>query len=146
MERRKFMKTALLSTGALLMGSIPAIAAVNNRDIPVLGPDIKTVLGEAHTPFVKVPKKVKVGEWFDVFVEVGHYHPHPNTINHHIESVALWVNKLEVANAKFRAVEGAPKALFTIRINEKGKAALRGFGYCNVHGLWVSFPAEVEVV
>jgi len=147
MERRKFLKAGLLSVGALIIAGPTALAKeIYKRDIPIFGPDLKTVGGRKHTPYVKAPSKVKAGEWFEVFVEVGHYHPHPNTPTHWIESVALWVDKFEVAKSEFKAVSGAPKALFTVRIENPGVHILRGFGYCNLHGLWVSLPVKVEVV
>ncbi len=150
MDRRNFIKKTLLGTGALVVGGAPAVSQVvkasEKRDIPVFGPDLKTAGGRKHTPFVKAPKRVKAGEWFDVFVEVGHYKLHPNTMTHWIESVALWIDKFEVASARFRATQGAPRATFTVKVDKPGKVTLRGFGYCNIHGLWVSLPVEVEVV
>ncbi len=146
MNRRHFLKTGILGAGTILLGNTLSWAGEIKRDVPIFGPDTKTVGGKKHTPFIKAPKKVKAGEWFDVEVEVGHYHPHPNTKKHFIESISLWIDKLEVASAKFKPVQGAPKARFTIRINKPGKATLRAFGYCNIHGLWVSFPTEIEVV
>ena len=150
MDRRNFLKNALFSTGALVVGGTSVVSQVakagENRDLPIHGPDLKTAGGRKHTPFVKAPKKVRAGQWFEVFVEVGHYKPHPNTMTHWIESVALWIDGFEVASAKFRATQGAPKALFTVKVDRPGKVILRGFGYCNIHGLWVSQPLEVEVI
>ena len=111
-----------------------------------MAPTLRARGGRKHIPYVKAPKKVKAGRWFTVEVEVGHYHPHPNTPTHYIESASLWIDRFKVASARFKPVQGAPKALFTVRVEKTGKAVLRGFGYCNLHGLWVSLPVEVEVV
>ncbi|WP_163328060.1 desulfoferrodoxin family protein [Desulfurobacterium thermolithotrophum] len=148
MERRDFIKKTILATGVFLGGGItvPKITKAAEEKIPVFGPDLKSIGGRKHTPYVKAPKKVKAGEWFDVYVEVGYYHPHPNTMTHWIESVALWIDKFEVVKATFRATQGAPKALFTVKIDKPGNAILEGLGYCNLHGLWVSKPIILEVV
>ena len=148
MDRRNFIKNTFLATGVVLGSGIiiPEIAKAKESKIPLCGPDLETTFGRKHTPYVKAPKQVKAGEWFDVYVEVGYYHPHPNLMTHWIESVALWIGQYEVAKATFRATQGAPKATFTIKIDNKGETTLKGLGYCNLHGLWVSKPINIKVV
>ena len=47
--------------------------------------DGMTDLEKKHTPVIDAPAKVKKGEPFDVFVEVGRYMKQPNENAHFIE-------------------------------------------------------------
>jgi len=134
-----------------LLGSVLAdrnspLAEAFEEGLPIFGPEVVSRHGKQHTPIVKAPRQVEAGQWFEVEVEVGFYHPHPNTPGHHIDSISLCVNGHEVANASLTAGNGAPKARFLIKIDEPGTAVLRGFGNCTLHGIWASFPVKVRVV
>jgi len=135
-DRRNFIKTGILTAGVAVIGSSIAVDAVTKTNgkqkLPVYGPDIKTSLGKKHTPFIRAPKKVKAGQWFDVYVEVGHYMARPNKRVHWIEHVALWVDSRDVVMARFQATKSAPKTTFSIKIDKPGKAVLRGFGYSQI--------------
>jgi len=113
--------------------------------LPIFGPEVVSKHGKQHTPVVRAPERVMAGEWFEVEVEVGHYHPHPSLESHYIDSISLMVNGAEVANAKFHPGQ-TPKVTFMVKVDEPGIATIRGFGNCNLHGLWMSFPVEVEVL
>jgi len=146
MDRRKFLQLGLASGIITVANPLPSIAKSIYENIPIFKPDIKTVHGKKHTPFIKAPEKVKVGEFFEVRVITGYYHPHPNSIEHHIEWSSLYINSLEAGRAEFRATISNPDITFKIKIDSKGKTILKAFSYCNLHGLWLSFPKEIEVI
>ncbi len=96
-----------------------------------------------HTPVIEAPAKVKKGEWFDVKVVVGKDIPHPNTREHWIEFISLWVDDFIASRAYFEAERTAPEVTFRIKIEKTAK--LTAQAYCNLHGLWHSEEVVVEV-
>jgi len=123
----------------------PLAEALENG-LPIFGPEVVTRHGKQHTPVVKAPKVVRAGEWFEVEVEVGYFYPHPSTPGHHIDSISLSVNGKEVATVNLEPGRESSKARFLVKVDEPGKAVLRGFGNCTLHGIWASYPVEVEVL
>jgi superoxide reductase len=149
MNRRKFIQATLASGALIAADGLSSIAKADSpffEGTPVFKPDIETVHGKKHTPFIDAPEKVKAGEFFDVRVITGYYHPHPNLVEHFIEWSSLYINAFEAGQANFRATISNPDVTFKVKIDSKGKAVLRAFSYCNIHGLWLSFPKEIEVV
>lgn len=149
MNRRRFLQVAAVSGTLLAVDGLSSIAKAENpffESTPVFKPEIETVHGKKHTPFIEAPQKVKSGEFFDVRVITGYYHPHPNKIEHYIEWSSLYINAFEAGQATFKATLSNPDVTFKVKIDSKGKAMLRAFSYCNIHGLWLSFPKEIEVV
>lgn len=149
MNRRRFIQTAVASGVLMAANGLSSIANADETffdGTPIFKPDIKTVHGKKHTPFIDVPKKVKAGEFFDVRVITGYYHPHPNKVEHYIQWSSLYIDIFEAGKANFKATISNPDVTFKIKIDSKGKATLRAFSYCNIHGLWLSFPKEIEVV
>lgn len=149
MNRRTFLQAAFASGTLIAVDGIFSISKGEEpffEGTPVFKPEIKTVHGKKHTPFIDVPEKVKAGEFFNVRVITGYYHPHPNKVEHHIEWSSLYINAFEAGKATFKATISNPDVSFKIKIDSKGKAILRAFSYCNIHGLWLSFPKEIEVV
>jgi len=95
---------------------------------------------EKHVPVIETPEKVKKDEWFEVNVCVGKEIPHPNTLEHHIESIELY---FKPDNGKFAVLLGRykffptfsePSITAKIKIVESG--TLIAMSYCNIHGLW----------
>ncbi|WP_297455863.1 class II SORL domain-containing protein [Persephonella sp.] len=149
MDRRKFLQTAFASGALFAIDGLISNSEANEtffEGTPIFKPEIKTVHGQKHTPFIDAPKKVKAGEFFEVRVITGYYHPHPNKVEHHIEWSSLYINAFEAGQATFKATISNPDVTFKVKIDSKGKSILRAFSYCNIHGLWLSFPKEIEVV
>jgi len=95
--------------------------------------------GEKHVPVIEVNKE---GNNLKVDVSVGKEIPHPNTIEHHIKWIDLYVkyedNPLVVhlAHFEFTPVTSEPKVSIEIKLEKPGK--LVAVSYCNIHGLWES--------
>ncbi|MDD1718843.1 MAG: class II SORL domain-containing protein [Methanoregulaceae archaeon] len=93
---------------------------------------------ESHTPKIEAPKSVKSGEVFEVKVKVG---PHPNTAEHSIRWIALFLeedgrafNPLMLAKSSFAPGYAQPEVVFRIQLQKGG--ILHAMEYCNLHGLW----------
>jgi superoxide reductase len=117
------------------------LADLQEVNMKVYGPEPEGK--RKHTPVVEAPLKVKKGEWFEVKVTVGKDIPHPNTKEHWIEWVSLWVNDLLAGQATFAPERTASEVTFRIRLEET--AVLTAHAYCNLHGLWHSQELKVEV-
>ena len=149
MDRRRFLQTFLASGALIATNGI--FKKVNGDELffkgtPIFKPEIKTVNGKKHTPYIEAPKKVKRGEFFNVRIITGYYHPHPNLTEHYIEWSSLYINTVEAGKTIFKATISDPDTVFKVKIDTKGKSVLRAFSYCNIHGLWLSFPKEIEVI
>lgn len=102
---------------------------------------------EKHVPVIETPKEVKKGEWFDLKVTVGKEVPHPNTVEHHIKWVKVFVDEgagINVANFEFGPTYAEPIVTFKMKLEEAGKRTLLALSYCNIHGLWDN-GVEIEV-
>ncbi|MDN5343736.1 class II SORL domain-containing protein [Oceanotoga sp. DSM 15011] len=97
---------------------------------------------EKHVPVIECPDKVKAGEEFMVEVQVGKEIAHPNTVEHHIAWIDLFIhydgdpNTVNLGRFEFGAVVGQPHVKHVIKLDKPGK--LIALSYCNIHGLWES--------
>jgi superoxide reductase len=98
---------------------------------------------ESHTPRIEAPAAVKPGEVFDVKVVVG---PHPNTAEHSIRWVDLFIeedgrpfNPIQLAKASFAPAYGSPEVVFKVQLQKGG--VFHAMQYCNLHGLWTGRKA-----
>ncbi len=99
------------------------------------------VLGEKHTPWIEAPDQVKAGEEFEVKVIVGREVPHPNTWEHHIKWIQVFIeeegrafNPVHVATIDLGPAYGEPKAVFKMKLSKSSRIWI--LGYCNLHGIW----------
>ena len=103
--------------------------------------------GEKHVPTIVAPEKVKKGEFFEVEVSVGKEIKHPNTIEHHIAWIDLYVRVgekplIHLGRFEFAPTFTDPIAKTKIKLDES--AQLIAVSYCNLHGLWEA-ECKVEV-
>lgn len=108
---------------------------------------------EKHVPVISSPKIAKVGETIAIEVTVGKEIPHPNTVEHHIEWIALHyvpagtTTSIELARFDLRAhgqaakpnegpAKTVPNAVAFVQLDKSGD--LHATAYCNLHGLWTS--------
>jgi len=95
--------------------------------------------GEKHVPVIEINK---ADDKFNVEVSVGKEIPHPNTIEHHIKWIDLYVKYddsplvVHLAHFEFTPVTTYPKASVEIKLEKSGKFIATS--YCNIHGLWES--------
>ncbi len=105
---------------------------------------------EKHVPVVEAPARVRAGEEFEVRVAVGTEVPHPNTVEHHIKWIQVFVeeegrpyNPIHVATFDLGPSYGEPKVSFRLKLKKSSK--IWALSYCNLHGLWEgSRRVEVE--
>lgn len=141
MERR----TAILNT--LGVAGITAMASSNvfaqdkqSRFGDSIIPKEKESGKEKHVPFIDAPKQVKAGEAFNVTVEVGKVVPHPNTFEHHIRSMQLYLKEdgsdylVNVASIELEPTRAIPKV--TVSVILQKPTTLYALEYCNLHGVW----------
>ena len=109
---------------------------------------------EKHVPAIVVKSAGSADGFVEVEVSVGKEIPHPNTVEHHIDWIALYFVAdgsqlpVELARAEFRAhgpdifaepILTAKVCLPPTRIsNSNSRGALHAVAYCNLHGLWES--------
>ncbi len=93
---------------------------------------------ESHTPKIEAPDKVRKGEVFEIAVKVG---PHPNTPEHSIRKVELYLteegrafNPRHLATFVFEPGFVDPEVKVKIKLEKSG--VIHAVGYCNLHGLW----------
>ncbi|MFA5422846.1 MAG: class II SORL domain-containing protein [Phycisphaerae bacterium] len=109
---------------------------------------------EKHVPVIECADSVKAGEVFSVKVTLGKEIAHPNTTEHHIRWISLYMHAAgeksmyQVGHVEFCAhgesVDGANQgpvythheATVTMKTNKPG--VLHAMAYCNIHGLWES--------
>ncbi len=103
---------------------------------------------EKHVPAIDVRRE---GDWIVARVSVGKEIPHPNTPEHHIAWIELYLVRGDVpvlvGRAEFSAhgeagVASEPVAEFRFRADQPGR--LVALAYCNIHGLWEG-EASLEV-
>lgn len=102
---------------------------------------------ESHTPKIEAPDSVRKGEVFKVKVSVG---PHPNTLEHSIRSIELYVeeggrafNPILIGRYELTPVYSEPIVEAHLKLQKSGK--LIAIEYCNIHGLWENYK-EIKVV
>ncbi len=98
------------------------------------------VLGEKHTPFIGAPDKVSPDEPFEVAIVVGKEVPHPNTVEHHIKWIQVFIkeesrafNPIHVATFDLGPAYGEPRVRFKMKL--KRSSTLHVIEYCNLHGI-----------
>lgn len=101
---------------------------------------------ESHTPKIEAPGSVRKGEVFRVKVSVG---PHPNTLEHSIRYIELYVeeegrafNPILIGRYELTPVYSEPVVEAYLKLQKSGR--LIALEYCNIHGLWESHR-EVKV-
>lgn len=151
MERRDMLKIFLgVFAGMGLNRIIPSSAAVaykgekeninrlRNRKNP-------TELEQKHVPEIKVPSKVKKGEYFEVKIKVGFMKEHPSKANHWITMIKILVDGKEVAKEDhFIGGVSPSEASFIIKLVKS--ASIEAIEHCNLHGTWISDPVKVKVI
>jgi superoxide reductase len=131
-KRQRFVLLVLVSIAAFALHAAPARAqtqaqsppAQANDAVPEITPDfdhLKTGHDPKHTPKITAPDKVKAGEWFDVTVEVGDEARHPSLVEHHVRSITIYKDDVEIARAYLHPVFSTPKVTFTIRLEQSAK-------------------------
>lgn len=106
-------------------------------------PDEMNVLEQKHTPVLTAPDEVEQDERFEVKVEVGKYHDHPNEHGHFIQWVKLYLDENLLGEAYFISEKGEPVVTFNVKIPHSGE--LKATEHCNLHGTWKSFPKKIQV-
>jgi len=93
---------------------------------------------ETHTPRIKAPDMVKVGEGFEVDITVG---PHPNKVEHSIRWIEIYFdedgrafNPIHIATISLASPHIEPNVRLRLILKKSG--TLYAIGYCNLHGLW----------
>lgn len=109
---------------------------------------------EKHVPAIECPDRVKADELFEVRVSLGKEISHPNTTEHHINWVALYLHPegekfaYDIGRFEFNAhgesAAGPNKGpayshhevTMMLKISKPG--TLYALAHCNIHGLWES--------
>ncbi|MCK5883764.1 MAG: class II SORL domain-containing protein [Bacteriovoracaceae bacterium] len=119
--------------------------------------DINNIENEAkkdyidrHSPFVHCEKSAKAGDVFQVTVKMGEEYTHPDDLDHHIATIALYNGQTKLAESNFfaGALGGQGKKghqTITFNIVLEKNAKLTAQSYCTKHGLWESGVIAVEV-
>ena len=101
---------------------------------------------ESHTPKIEAPASVKPDQVFDLKVSVG---PHPNTVEHSIRWMAIYLyeegrafNPVILSNVSFVPVTTQPEVILKLKLAKGG--VIHAVEYCNLHGLW-SGKKEITV-
>jgi len=95
---------------------------------------------EKHVPHIEAPAKVKAGQFFQVTVIVGKEVPHPNTIEHHIKWIQVYVKEdgprpvIHIGTFDLGPTFAEPKVTFSMLLNKP--ATVFALEYCNIHGVW----------
>ncbi len=101
-----------------------------------------------HKPHVEIPSPVKVGEKIKLRIHVGKEVVHPNTVEHHIKWIQVFLQEKErlypvhLATIDLGPSYGEPKVELSLKLRRS--CTLLVLSYCNLHGLWENH-AEVEV-
>ena len=101
---------------------------------------------EKHIPVITLLDEFKPGGPLEVEVAVGKEIPHPNTLEHHINWIALYYTPegaqlpVELARVTFSshgpAVFSESALKTAVKLPKPG--TLQAVAYCNLHGLWES--------
>lgn len=100
-------------------------------------------LEKKHTPVIEAPEKVKKGEPFEVYVEVGRHMKHPNENAHFIEWIELFSGDTFLARIDLVARLTEPKVKVVVALDHAHPLTAKE--RCNLHGLWESLPVNIEV-
>jgi len=103
--------------------------------------------GEKHAPAIEAPDRVSPGEKFQVRIIVGREVPHPNTVEHHIKWIQVFVREegrppVHAVTVDLGPVVGEPDAAITLKLERS--ATIHALAYCNLHGVWES-SKRIEV-
>ena len=111
-----------------------------------LNPDEMSDLEKKHTPVITAPDSVKMGESFEVKVELGRYLAHPNEYGHFFQWIEIWLDETAVARFDLVPKASYPEVSVKIAINHahEGRAKLKALAFCNLHGLWEN-DREIKV-
>jgi superoxide reductase len=150
MERRLFLKSAVLGTMAL---GVARDAFSTEKYYPVKvdqglfekinrakDPEHMNTLEKLHVPVITAPEKVRAGAPFTVEVSIGEV-VHPMGPEHWIEHLSLSIGNEPAGRVSFQS-RGylQPKAAFTVVLTKEsapaGKATLVVRERCNIHGYW----------
>ncbi|MGO9612747.1 MAG: class II SORL domain-containing protein [Dissulfurispiraceae bacterium] len=150
MDRRSFLKSATLGAVAL---TVVKNSFAAEKFFPVKAdqslfetinrpkdPADKKGLEKSHTPVIKAPAKVTVGQPFAVEVDVGEV-IHPMGPAHWIEYIELDIGNEPAGRIDFQPKGYLnPKATFTVVLTKEaapsGKVTLIAHQRCNLHGYW----------
>ncbi|MFQ6083336.1 MAG: class II SORL domain-containing protein [Candidatus Aminicenantia bacterium] len=102
-----------------------------------------TDLEKKHTPIIEAPDKVRKGEPFEVFIEVGRHMKHPNENAHYIEWIELYSGDTFLARVDLIPRLTEPRVKFAIALDYSHPLKVRE--RCNLHGVWESFSKEIAV-
>lgn len=143
MNRRDFIKGALLTTGVFATGRSGVFAQEKKGELLRLKNwKNPTPLEQKHVPGIQAPAKVTANKWFDVKVDVGFMQEHPSTHEHWITMIKLLVDGKEVARTDYRTGGVFPSsASFTIELEKTAK--IEAVENCNLHGTWISEAVTV---
>lgn len=118
-------------------------------DLLLQSADWKT---EKHVPVIEAPDKIKRGESLKVAVIVGKEIAHPNTTEHHIQSIEVYFlaegEKFPFQVARFElnthgestqgpntsTVFSEPNVAVSFKTEKSGTIYVTS--YCNIHGIW----------
>jgi superoxide reductase len=147
MNRRNFLKGALLTTTVLASGEVLAgkddykMMKPMNRLTNKKNPSLSE---QKHVPGIEAPETVKSGTWFDVKVRVGFMKEHPSTSGHWITMIKLDADGKTLGKTKFKTGGvSAPVAVYRIKLDKT--SALNAIEHCNLHGTWESEPITIKV-
>ena len=130
--------------------------------MPRFGEQVQTANWEEekHVPVIDAPDTVKAGEFFDVKVSIGEAIDHPNTTEHHIRWIKLYLKPDDDAflhqvglfefNSHGESVQGANEGPVwtnhqaTCSMKTESGGTLYALAYCNIHGVWEN-SQELEV-
>ncbi|KKM20828.1 hypothetical protein LCGC14_1641590 [marine sediment metagenome] len=101
-----------------------------------LDPSNLSDLEKKHIPRITAPDVVRLGQRFELEVEVGKAIPHPSEHRHFIQCVDIYADDTFLASVGFGAVTTPPVAKLCIVLHHRAKE-LRAYERCNLHGTWV---------
>jgi superoxide reductase len=107
---------------------------------------------EKHVPVIECPEAVSAGDKFTIEVSVGKEIPHPNTTEHHIRWIQLFLqpegekHTYQLGSFQFtshgESVAGPDKGparvepvVTTVAMIDK-PGTIFALSFCNIHGLW----------
>ncbi len=97
----------------------------------------------SHVPLIRCPRKVRKLEAFRVEVQVGVDEVHEMNPFHYIDWLGLRIDGVAVNHATLTPLFNRPIMVFEITLEKSARLTARE--HCNLHGVWESEPAAVEV-
>jgi superoxide reductase len=147
MNRRSFIKGALLTAGVLASGNSLAGESAKTKDKELLrlkNKENPSVLEQKHVPGLELPERAAPDEWIDVKVNVGFMKEHPSTPEHWITKIKLLADGNTIAKTSYKTGGVSPSSA-TFRIRLKKTSTLEAVEHCNLHGTWISDPVTIKV-